>query len=89
MTMRAAYSMCKTRLGAPISNFEEACTIRGRIATTPAANAMPTTKIEMPICLEDGILISIEDSTGRREVPPYEHAMANRDYRDVTPRSER
>jgi hypothetical protein len=37
MTMRAAYSMCKTRLGAAISDFEEACTIRGRIAMTPPA----------------------------------------------------
>ena len=43
MTMRAAYSMCKTRLGVSISDFEEACTIGGRIATTPPAATRQST----------------------------------------------
>jgi hypothetical protein len=35
--------MCKTRLGASISDFEVACTIRGLIATTPPAATRQST----------------------------------------------
>src|SRR5260370_37920344 len=35
MFIELAYSMCRTRLGASDCDFDDACTIRGRIAKTP------------------------------------------------------
>ena len=50
MTMRAAYSMCRTRLGISVSDFEDAWTIRGRIATTPpAVTKQSTGRFPLPI----------------------------------------
>src|SRR2546430_7236300 len=41
----AAYSMCKTRLGASDCDFDDACTIRGRIARTPPKGTRQSTAV--------------------------------------------
>src|SRR5207249_4391908 len=43
MPSEAAYSMCRTRLGALDCDFDDACTIRGRIARTPLHGTRPST----------------------------------------------